>query len=96
MSAYNIGFYEDLTKHYLSTIIKYHQIPTLSLPLTTTTQLRHFLPIFYTKCSHRSGHEVIKLFSCSTQLSMKIILLINVKMPTTVGIFKFTCRISDF
>ena len=28
------------------------------------------------------GHEVIKLFSCSTQLSTKFILLINVKMPT--------------
>ena len=30
--------------------------------------------------------EVIKLFSCSTQLSMEFILLINVKMPTIVGI----------
>ena len=28
------------------------------------------------------GHKVIKLFSCSTQLSMKYIQLINVKMPT--------------
>ena len=27
-------------------------------------------------------HEAIKLFSCSTQLSMKFIMLINVKMPT--------------
>ena len=27
--------------------------------------------------------EVIKLFSCSTQLSTKFILFINVKMPTT-------------
>ena len=27
------------------------------------------------------GPEVIKLFSCSTQLSMKVFLLINVKMP---------------
>ena len=30
--------------------------------------------------------EVIKLFPCSTQLSMKFFLLINVKMPTIVGI----------
>ena len=30
-----------------------------------------------------TGPEVIKLFSCSTQLSTKFILLINVKMPTT-------------
>ena len=32
------------------------------------------------------GPEVIKLFSCSTQLSMKFFLLINIKMPTVVGI----------
>ena len=35
------------------------------------------------------GPEVIKLFSCSTQLSTKFILLINVKMPTIVGILTF-------
>ena len=34
--------------------------------------------------ARRPGHEVIKLFPCSTQLSMKSILLINVKMPTIV------------
>ena len=34
------------------------------------------------------GPEVIKLFSCSTQLSMKFSPLINVKMPTIVGILK--------
>ena len=37
----------------------------------------------------RPGPNVIKLFSCSTQLSMKFFLLINVKMPTFVGIL--TC-----
>ena len=35
------------------------------------------------------GLEVIKLFLCSTQLSMKFLLLINVKMPTIVGILPF-------
>ena len=39
-----------------------------------------------------SGPEVIKLFSCSTQLSMKFSLLINMKMPTFVGIFIFISR----
>ena len=39
-----------------------------------------------------SGPEVIKLFSCSTQLSMKFILLINVEMPTVVGISTFMSR----
>ena len=36
-----------------------------------------------------SGSKVIKLFLCSTQLSMKFIMLVNVKMPTIVivGIF---------
>ena len=37
----------------------------------------------------RPDSEVIKLFSCSTQLSMKIFQLINVKMPTIVGILTF-------
>ena len=36
-----------------------------------------------------SGPEVKKLFSCSTQLSIKYFLLINVKMPKTVGILTF-------
>ena len=34
----------------------------------------------------KQGSEVIKLYSCSTQLSTKFIILINVKMPTIVGI----------
>ena len=35
------------------------------------------------------GSEVIKPISCSTQLSMKFFLLINIKMPTVVGILTF-------
>ena len=42
----------------------------------------------------RSGPEVIKLFSCSTQLSTKFILFINVKMPTIVGILTFISMIN--
>ena len=38
--------------------------------------------------------QVIKLFSCSTQLRLKFILLINVKMPTIVGILTFISRIN--
>ena len=34
----------------------------------------------------KPGIEVIKPFPCSTQLSTKFILLINVKIPTIVGI----------
>ena len=35
------------------------------------------------------GPQVIKLFSCSTELSKNFFMLINVKMPTIVGIFTF-------
>ena len=43
----------------------------------------------------KPGFEVIKLFSCSTQLSTKFILLINVKMPTIVaGILTFISMIN--
>ena len=34
----------------------------------------------------------MKLFSCSTQLSMEFILLINMKMPTIVDIYIFIMR----
>ena len=37
----------------------------------------------------QSGPEVVKLFSSSTPLTMKFFLLINVKMPTFVGILTF-------
>ena len=42
----------------------------------------------------RASPEVIKLFQCSTQLSMKFILLINVKMPTIVGILTLISMIN--
>ena len=42
---------------------------------------------------NRQGPDVIKL-SCSTQLSMKFIMLINVKMPTIVGILTCISMIS--
>ena len=40
--------------------------------------------------------KVIKLFSCSTQLSTKFILLINVKIPTIVGILTFISMINTY
>ena len=48
------------------------------------------------KVDHKSGSEVIKLSSCSTQLSMKIFLLINDKMPTIVGILVFMSRKNSY
>ena len=35
----------------------------------------------------RPGPEVIKLFSCSTQLSMKFVLFINLKLLTVANSF---------
>ena len=49
---------------------------------------QHFFLIFvlmfgpFPVCSVEPGPEVMKLCSCSTQLSTKFILLINVKIPT--------------
>ena len=47
-------------------------------------------------CSNilKTGPKVIKLFSCSAQLSLKFILLLNVKMPTIVGILTFMSSIN--
>ena len=42
------------------------------------------------------GPEVTELFSCSSQLSMKFILLINVKKTFIVGILTFISRINDW
>ena len=40
----------------------------------------------------RSDHQVKNKFLCSTQLSMKFSLLINIIMPTIVGIFIYIRR----
>ena len=78
-----------------------------------------YMQVAYIGClSDNTGPKIIKLFSCSTQLSMKLkllrktklkanknfhalslsdvifILLINVKMPTFVGILTFFSRIN--
>ena len=42
------------------------------------------------------GLEVIKHFSVSTELSMKLNLLINVKMPTIIGILPCMSRIEMY
>ena len=46
------------------------------------------------KSPMQPGIEVIHPFPCSTQLSIKFILLINVKMPRIVGILTFITRIN--
>ena len=44
---------------------------------------------------YSTGPEVRKLFQLSAQLRLKFILLINVKMPTIVGILTFISRLKD-
>ena len=52
--------------------------------------------LIYSICCYiiGSGPEVIKLFPCSTQLSTKFNLLINVKMPIIVCILTFISMIN--
>ena len=59
-------------------------------------KLRRTNPMRQLKVSsfEHPGPEVIKLFPYSTQLSTKFILLINVKMPTIVGILTFISMIN--
>ena len=49
----------------------------------------------YPKYSDRPGRKVIKLFSCSTQLSMKISLLTNMKMPTMQLLLAFSYLLAE-
>ena len=44
--------------------------------------------------TYKTGPKIIKLFSSSTHLSTKFILLINVKMPIIVGILTFISMIN--
>ena len=47
------------------------------------------------KARYKPGAEVIKISSCSTQLSIAFILLIDVKMPTIVGMLTFISRVNE-
>ena len=53
--------------------------------------IQHVNP--YWTCLMQPWPRGYKLFSCSTQMSMKFILFINVKMQTIVGISTFISRI---
>ena len=43
---------------------------------------------------HRPGPEAMKKISCTIQLSLNLNMLINVKMPTIVGILTFISMIN--
>ena len=65
--------------------------------LTVSLLIEVQLVVFFCSCvsvmlltsNGSPGPEVIKLFSCSTQLGMNFFLFIIVKMPTCVGILTF-------
>ena len=64
-------------------------LPIFELDYTWWLALFPIKLLFFELKGTWPGPEVIKLFSCSTQLSMKFSPLIYVKMPTIVGIL--TC-----
>ena len=79
--------------------VKRNVYVTLTTKFTNiaSNALRFLLLIYeqYTIAAYfeqRLGPKVIKLFSCSTQLSMNFFLFINVKMPTIVGILTFISK----
>ena len=74
----------------MTTEIKICNMPLEIIPRFVV--MRWYMNILTQK---RLGSEVIKLFSCSTQLNMNFILLINVKMPTVVGVLTFISRVKD-
>ena len=59
---------------------------------TNTSMANIYIPVKLH--TDKTGPEVINLFPCSNELSMNFILLINVKMPTIVGILTFISRIN--
>ena len=76
-----------------------HNIPKIQVFRPTWEEFKDFnkyIEYIESKGAHKAGickvsvwvpgSEVIKIFSCSTQLRLKFILLINIKMPTIVSL----------
>ena len=82
---------EDLED--VTTSIRDVQAVLLSLFTDRTILLGHSLESDLNALKVSTGLKVIKL-SCSTQLSMKFIMLKHVKMPTIVGILTFISMIN--
>ena len=83
-----------VTAQLISAFVFASQIVQSLFHLNPKFQASSLLLRLYRPVCVRPGPEVIKLFSCSTQLRLKFILLINVKMPRTVGILTFMSRIN--
>ena len=72
---------------------RYRLLPVPTVVLLTSS-LHVVAPIMCWGLVFSPGPGVINFFSCSTQLSTKFILLINVKMPSIVGILTFISMIN--
>ena len=83
---------------FLDNFLKFTSDAHFSLVLFINNQHSIEVEMFGDKCFcniiFRPGKEIIKFFSYSTQLGTKFILLINVKMPTIVGILTFISKIN--
>ena len=86
----------------MNTLYRYRSIDCKSLSYTDIIQdIDHAQFCFLISCRCTGKFYTIrprgykKNKSCSTQLSMKCFLLINVKMPTKVGILTFIIRINS-
>ena len=77
-------------------VIQLPQLKAIATSIFSLFVLIYFKPFFLFLLTKQKGPEVIKLFSCSTQLSMKFFPLTNVKMPTVVGILTLTVGILTF
>ena len=83
-----------LSKLFTGTITKSNFILMIMNHIKSSTALQNEFDRMvkqqcFTIAFHRPGPELIKLFSCSTHLTMIFFLLINNKMPTIVGILTF-------
>ena len=60
----------------------------------TVSERVHEILVVCSGKTTQPGSVVLKLFSCSTQLNIQFTMLINVKMPTIVGILAFISMIN--
>ena len=92
----NFSSSKTLTQNQIAEAINFKLIITATLRSHVCNQVKSICRNGWQKpTSHsyiRSGPKFIKKISCSTQLSMKFFLLINVKMPTIVSILTLMSR----
>ena len=87
-------FYYPMLDFYVKTGIRF-SVPDKRLFEITEVEITRVDCIYmqgFLKYVCEAVPKVIKKFSCSTQLSMKYFLLINIKMPKIIGILTFMSK----